>query len=307
MLGDAFVPGALVLAHSLRRVGTARALVCMVTPDVSQGARGALAELFDHVREVPYIAAPTAPLPTEKQRKLYPWINRAYTKWNCLGLVQWRRVIFVDADMCFAENADELFELPAPAGCFCSAWLEAESPYLRWWRQRHPSAAELPHGAVLPPALLLGALASPTFTVIAALVSLNTDRGAVGRFRAFLEAGAPYGARHRVRGSGADETSIVEFAARAGQPWRHIHPRYEAIPRKPGWGTGAGAVKAWHFHGGDKPWAVAPGTWPDLALWWAEAERARQAHPGLAGWLREPAGGEPPAGGPGPRGPQPSP
>jgi hypothetical protein len=261
----------------------------MVTPDVSPDARRSLAELFDRVREVPYIEAPTAPLPTEKQRKLYPWISQAYTKWNCLGLTEWRRVIFVDADMCFVENADELFGLPAPAGCFCSAWLDAESPYLRWWRRRHAGAAELPHGAVLPPELLLEALESPTFTAIAALVVLDTDAQAAGRFRAFLAENAPYGARHRVRGSGADETSIVEFTARAGRAWRHVHPRYEAIPRKAGWGAGAGPIKAWHFHGGDKPWAVAPGTWPDLAAWWAEAERARVARPALARWLAPPA------------------
>ena len=39
-----------------------------------------------------------------------------------LALTQWKKVMFCDADLCFVRNADDLFDLPAPAGCFSTPW-----------------------------------------------------------------------------------------------------------------------------------------------------------------------------------------
>src|SRR5579872_5164662 len=82
MLGDGYVPGALVAAASLRARRTRHALVCMVTADVSEAARAQLRVLFDRVVEVPAVEHPSRPMPSEKQARMYGgWIARSYTKW----------------------------------------------------------------------------------------------------------------------------------------------------------------------------------------------------------------------------------
>lgn len=57
MKGDAYVPGALVTAESIKRTGSKYDVVCMVTPDVTK--RDKLAIIFNKVVEVPYISAET--------------------------------------------------------------------------------------------------------------------------------------------------------------------------------------------------------------------------------------------------------
>ena len=57
MIGDEYVPGALVLAYSLKKVKTKARLVVMVTKDVSEKARNQLKLIFDDIVEVPYVEA----------------------------------------------------------------------------------------------------------------------------------------------------------------------------------------------------------------------------------------------------------
>jgi hypothetical protein len=93
MRGDAYVPGALVTAYSVRCAGTAAELVCMVTDDVSEAARTHLRAVFDRVVPVPYIRAPALPLATAKQRDRYgAWMSVACTKWNLLALDEYNKV-----------------------------------------------------------------------------------------------------------------------------------------------------------------------------------------------------------------------
>ena len=122
MVGDAYVPGALVVGYSLRKVKTKHDIICMVTDDVSEDARVALGEVFDQVIQVDYIGAPSAHAMGKGQEKGYrPWIGKAYTKWNILSFTQWDKIAFVDADMVFVKNSDHLFDLDTPAGCFVNA------------------------------------------------------------------------------------------------------------------------------------------------------------------------------------------
>ena len=57
MIGDEYVPGALVLAYSLKKVKTKARLIVMVTKDVSEKARNQLKLIFDDIIEVPYVEA----------------------------------------------------------------------------------------------------------------------------------------------------------------------------------------------------------------------------------------------------------
>ena len=55
MSGDNYMPGCIVVGHSLRKTNPQADLVCLVTEDVSASARRALKVVFDHVIDVPYL------------------------------------------------------------------------------------------------------------------------------------------------------------------------------------------------------------------------------------------------------------
>ncbi|HVE14404.1 MAG TPA: hypothetical protein VNI01_13475 [Elusimicrobiota bacterium] len=295
MRGDAYLPGALVTAQSLRWVRTRHALVCMVTADVSAGARADLGRLYDRVVEVPYLRGRGGELHTPRQTELYgDWIAVASTKWNCLGLTEWPRVVFVDADVLFLVNCDDLFDLPPPAACFASPWAQPwcagglPNPFLA-------GDGPLAHGARVKPAAVRRALAENGFVASASLVVLAPDAGRLERLRALLVAPVP-----SLRGSGADEVALARLFLGEEAEWAHIHPRFLTVPWKRHWVD----VRALHFMG-RKPWDSHPTEWPDLQDWWDAARPLLRLAPPLscAGRLVPPAARALPAQSPGPAGP----
>ncbi|KAM9766399.1 glycogenin-2 isoform 2-T2 [Menidia menidia] len=86
---DPYCQGATVLARSLRRHGTTRRIVAMVTPDLSQASRVALETEFDEVVSVE---------------------ANIFTKIQCWTLTQFRKCVFLDADTLVLCNVDDLFE-----------------------------------------------------------------------------------------------------------------------------------------------------------------------------------------------------
>ncbi len=62
MRGDRFVPGALISAWSVKKSGSTKDLVCMITEDVSETARLQLATVFTRVIIVPYIQTECLPM-----------------------------------------------------------------------------------------------------------------------------------------------------------------------------------------------------------------------------------------------------
>src|SRR5262249_38170673 len=99
--------------------------VIMVTPDVSNGGRQQLAQVFDEVVSISYIQFKCRPLRTHKQRELYSsWIERSFTKWCCLTLVKYDKIILIDADTIAIHNMDELFLSEPPGATFSSPWSE---------------------------------------------------------------------------------------------------------------------------------------------------------------------------------------
>eukprot|EP00899_Mesostigma_viride_P005625 jgi/Mesvir1/15063/Mv14713-RA.1 len=138
MMGDNYVGGALVLAGTLREVGAQADLVIMITEDVSNAARAALAKLYDKVIVVPYIRARAhqkyQPRFTERYGR---WLDSCFTKFNFFGLTQYSKIVWIEADCLALSNPDELFQLHAPAG-ICSNFLWEEDA--RWHGQRVPQA-----------------------------------------------------------------------------------------------------------------------------------------------------------------------
>ncbi|KAJ3499152.1 hypothetical protein NLG97_g579 [Lecanicillium saksenae] len=109
LLTDSYLPGALVLAHSLRDAGTSRKLVVFVTLDsVSAESITQLQAVFDHVIPVPRIR-------NEHRANLYlmnrPDLDSAFTKINIWKQTQFSKIIYIDADVVAYRAPDELFAL----------------------------------------------------------------------------------------------------------------------------------------------------------------------------------------------------
>lgn len=127
-----YAAGAMVLAASLRRHSPDVDRVCMVTPDVTSEVRADLGTEFTHVIEVPYIQCRTRPPRTHKQKELYASSKDVmFTKWRCLGLAAYTKVLFLDADTLAVQRLDDVFDREAPAAVFNTPfthWSDTEEP-----------------------------------------------------------------------------------------------------------------------------------------------------------------------------------
>lgn len=104
---DAYSMGCIVVGKSLRRHGTSRKIVVMVSPDVSRSARLALEDIFDEVFVVDVLDS--------KDKAHLAWLGRpelgvTFTKLHCWTLTQYSKCVFLDADTLVLCNVDELFE-----------------------------------------------------------------------------------------------------------------------------------------------------------------------------------------------------
>ena len=115
MLGSVYLPGILVSAYSIKRLGTPHDLVCMVTKDVPQKTRKELLKVLDKVIEVPYL--------NFKIRKFRKWKDRyskflhlLFTKWNCLNLTYYDKIFFLDADVIITRSLNHVFKISTKKG-----------------------------------------------------------------------------------------------------------------------------------------------------------------------------------------------
>ncbi|KAK0364350.1 glycogenin glucosyltransferase [Friedmanniomyces endolithicus] len=111
VMTDAYLPGAAVLAHSLRDTGTTHPLVCLTTPStLLPSTLAALHTLYDHV-------LPIEPLANPSPANLYlldrPDLLYTFTKIHLWRLTQFRRIVYLDADIVCLRAPDELFRLPS--------------------------------------------------------------------------------------------------------------------------------------------------------------------------------------------------
>uniref|UniRef100_A0A3Q4MRJ6 glycogenin glucosyltransferase n=1 Tax=Neolamprologus brichardi TaxID=32507 RepID=A0A3Q4MRJ6_NEOBR len=102
---DSYCMGATVVARSLRRHGTTRHIVAMITPNVSEQL--ALNDVFDEVIVVDV-------MDSEDYHHLCllgrPELGITFTKIHCWTLTQYSKCVFLDADTLVLCNVDELFD-----------------------------------------------------------------------------------------------------------------------------------------------------------------------------------------------------
>lgn len=102
--GDTYLPGVEVLGKSLQASGSRMPKIAMVTKDITPAARGRLLDEGWELRAVEPIGNPT------KDTLLFPRFANVFTKLRAWELVDYDRVVFLDADTLVLQNVDDLFE-----------------------------------------------------------------------------------------------------------------------------------------------------------------------------------------------------
>ncbi|XP_059481671.1 glycogenin-1 isoform X2 [Neocloeon triangulifer] len=104
---DSYSLGALVLAHSLKRVGTTRRLVVMVTTGVTLVMQDQLRAVFDEVHLVDVLDSKDA---VNLALLARPDLGITFTKLHCWRLTNYNKCVFLDADTLVLQPCDELFD-----------------------------------------------------------------------------------------------------------------------------------------------------------------------------------------------------
>jgi hypothetical protein len=158
MLNDSFLPGALMLAHALRKQQVNADILCMVTPEITPDARQALKLLFNFVVEVPTLYVPHKRRQERQDRPFW------YTRFNALRLgidgdlgFQYRKIVLLDADVLPLKNYAGLLEVEAPAAIpnenkalFFDFSREEQRANLETWSWHETYDHICPHGAPIP-------------------------------------------------------------------------------------------------------------------------------------------------------------
>ena len=106
---DDFLPGLQCMVYSLKRTKTSIPIHIIMTKQVSTLVRKKIEQLDVSVRIVEPIPNPNASSHVEG------WINSGYTKLHVWNLIEFKKIVYIDADTLVLENVDELFERPCPA------------------------------------------------------------------------------------------------------------------------------------------------------------------------------------------------
>jgi alpha-N-acetylglucosamine transferase len=105
--GEGYLPGVEALGSSLKASGTQEPMVLIATPEVRPVTRERLTGQGWTVREVEPIANPNP-----STQRMLPRFGAAYTKLRAWQLVEFDKVVLLDADTIVLQNIDDLFARP---------------------------------------------------------------------------------------------------------------------------------------------------------------------------------------------------
>jgi lipopolysaccharide biosynthesis glycosyltransferase len=280
MKGDLYIPGAIVAAHSIKKTGTEQDIVCMVTPDVSKIGIKQLEIVFDTIVPVNYIQVKTNNMKSKKIEDRYGvWKSVSYTKWNLLKMIQYNKVIFMDADLVVIDNIDSLFELQTPAGTFSLSQAKPFTkkgifnPYKTVIHGENVNRKEIDNGFKY-------------FLCIGTSLVLTPNINHFEQYIKMIKQMEPFGFKHCI--NGPDEQSIVCFYHKILKyRWTHISQIYNMIPWKQKIWMPKGIKKTpfvIHYVSKEKPWMLERNVWEDLSLWWKYADNVEECYSKLEGF-----------------------
>ncbi|KAG8063608.1 hypothetical protein GUJ93_ZPchr0003g16503 [Zizania palustris] len=146
--------GVVGLAKGLRKVGSAYPLVVAVLPDVPESHRRIIISQGCIVREI----QPLYPPENQTQFAMAYYVI-IYSKLRIWEIVEYERMVYLDADIQVFDNIDELFELPkghfyAVMDCFCEKTWSHSPQYKIGYCQQCPNGVAWPTAELGPPPAL---------------------------------------------------------------------------------------------------------------------------------------------------------
>lgn len=106
LTSPSYLPGILVLAHSLKKVRSKYPLIVAVNPSLPQATRDVIEEAGLEVRVVEPL------LPSGKVTLIAERFADTWTKLALFDFVEYDRLVLIDGDMMVRQNMDELFNIP---------------------------------------------------------------------------------------------------------------------------------------------------------------------------------------------------
>lgn len=286
MLGDLYIAGAIVLAHSIRKCGSKVDLVVLVTPDVSEEGKRVLGMYYTHVIEIDYVNVPNWRTRKQPHRK---YLELVFTKFHIFNLTQYEKVLLIDADALVLKFPDHLFTLNAPAGCFLEDkeliiaydkngnYVLPKDGELQWYKKY---CSTISHGKLIPKHYT-DRLKSQfgNSGIGGGLMLLEPKAGELDRIISDVSHGFM---KHLVENKFVFPEQQY-LALRYSGKWTSINPRFFGLQGFPHWKVLYGLQ-----YGGDKPFCVNSKfdisirvQYPDFVLWHEYYSEMIKYHPDL--------------------------
>ena len=172
---ESYLPGVLVLTHSLQRAGSNFGLLILTTPSLPESSRYILELECMYNKNIQVKTVQSLYPPSQAANGAASDTNGGsaaerfadtYTKLRTFELLDYHTIVFVDADILCLQNPDALFSMPFPSGidflatpvCACNldcdtwcppSWIPANCAHTH---QSYPSALKsppmVPHSAL---------------------------------------------------------------------------------------------------------------------------------------------------------------
>lgn len=281
--GDKYLPGILVMGYTIRYCGAIYDIVVMVTNDVSENSVREMKKMNMKVVHVNYLDYKiNTKFMSKKQIERYSWMSKSFTKWNCLELEEYKKVLFLDCDMIVVKNLDSVFETNTPAGVF-------ESPYDERLLKPSGKKSGFPNfynSIIVKPKEINNALTKKGFVTTAACVLLSPDKKDFKKLCNMLSE-KPFGFNCT---SGMDEQAISYYYSlykngpkknwiNLGPSYAFLEWKYKELKVKPP--IPDKDVKVIDFVGSEKPWMVEKNKYPDVRFWYKHAIMLHKSFPDI--------------------------
>ena len=281
-----YLIGSIVSAYSLRKLNTIHKIVLMYDKTLISSKWGDSSELteipselydiFDEIIGIDMIELNSVSFGTKKQQQLYnkTFNNYSINKWQCLNLIQYNKVCFIDSDIIFINKEynefvlDDIFDINTPAGCFSNPFIDK---YKKGGIKSYYE--ELNNNGDIVSYELINKSLKTSIVVSGGIVLLSPENNGFDKLIQYAKSVSVknyYGNKDCY--SGIDEQLISEYYSNRKINWYYIHQVYQMIP----W-----HYKTWYskllnynlsiglhyYH--DKPWEIGQGNeWDDVIYWW---------------------------------------
>eukprot|EP00009_Paramoeba_aestuarina_P006703 CAMPEP_0201516884 /NCGR_PEP_ID=MMETSP0161_2-20130828/8119_1 /ASSEMBLY_ACC=CAM_ASM_000251 /TAXON_ID=180227 /ORGANISM="Neoparamoeba aestuarina, Strain SoJaBio B1-5/56/2" /LENGTH=271 /DNA_ID=CAMNT_0047914189 /DNA_START=30 /DNA_END=842 /DNA_ORIENTATION=+ len=114
LTNDYFIPGARTLGHSIKRTNSRYPLVLLYTDGLTEEGLNILRD--DGVWQLKHVS--NLKNPNADHYMFQSRLANVYTKCHIYNQTEWDKIVYIDSDIIFLENSDELFNCPGYCASF---------------------------------------------------------------------------------------------------------------------------------------------------------------------------------------------